>query len=441
LRSSLFLIALCAGAREYTGSGSCAPCHKALYDTYARSGMARTSGFVSGVPAGEVRQRSSGATFQITPGGLLRFRGGERQMSLSIGSGAVGRSFAFQDDGFLFQAPVSYYSRAGKWDVSPGFQDRTRVDIARPIESPCLRCHATRPRLIQGTANRYEAQPFLEPGVGCEMCHGPGSDHVLGPSVTTVVNPARLTGEHRANICEQCHLTGAAKVDHRPYEYQPGGLLRDFVAVFVGGSNRERAASDHAEQLALSGCSKDPKFWCGTCHSVHGERKANVCADCHPVAHTRENCVGCHMPKRQSREGEHVAFTDHTISPKAKPGPFRPYWPGSGSERDLAIATRNRRLLEKYSDIESLVQLAQLVEPGRARAIYERIYTMDPQHPAAANLGVLRAMAGEDPVPLWKDVFARHPYLLSVGKNLAAAAPSEKARVLRFHPDAFSAGR
>ena len=63
---------------------------------------------------------------------------------------------------------------------------------------------------MKGTINRFAGVPFLQDGVGCERCHGPGSDHVnrAGP----MVNSAKLTGEQQDSICMQCHLEGEARI-------------------------------------------------------------------------------------------------------------------------------------------------------------------------------------------------------------------------------------
>src|SRR5262249_14618672 len=105
---------------------------------------------------------------------------GERELSYFIGSGNVGRSYAFSVDGFLFQAPVSYYSSASRWDLSPGYTGSGGINLAKPIEEPCLLCHSSGPQLVEKTQNRYLNPPFLEGGVSCERCHGSGKRHVQG---------------------------------------------------------------------------------------------------------------------------------------------------------------------------------------------------------------------------------------------------------------------
>jgi len=45
--------------------------------------------------------------------------------------------------------------------------------------------------------------------IGCESCHGPGAQHVIGGGDTSkIVNPAKLTGAQSAEICGRCHVSG-----------------------------------------------------------------------------------------------------------------------------------------------------------------------------------------------------------------------------------------
>jgi hypothetical protein len=479
MRVAILLLVAISG-RAQVGSLACARCHAEIYRKYMATGMARSSGqvgtgrFTEKLPANagayRVTREKDSFRMQFTrPSAQVN---GVRDLKWFIGSGNVGRSYAFSVDGFLFQAPVSYYSSVARWDLSPGYAGKPTIELAKPIEEPCLTCHASRPQLIPNHQNRYLDPPFLEAGIGCERCHGGGTDHA-------VVNPAKLDAARRDSICQQCHLTGAARVP-RPGRgvgtFRPGELLSDHLAVFVwdqpGG---ERAATDHSEQLARSKCklASGDRLWCGSCHDPHSEdtAKARVsCQGCHaPKActspATSADCVSCHMPKARSREGEHVAYTDHTISRRPAPPPaardrrLRSFWRGEPAERDLAIALASRGqpdlpLLEKLrgaDDAPVLVQLAQLYDAqGKqdpAEALYERVLRLDPSNAAAgANLAIYRARKGrtQEAIALWQDVFERNPALAGAGINLAVAqsGAGDRAgarrtidRLLQFHPD------
>src|ERR1051326_1231440 len=427
------------GQPVFVGSQACAGCHADIYRRYMASGMAGSSGrigsgnFVEKLPAEAPAGKTSGAHYRVTRGNdsyQMYFERpqtevhGVRELKWFIGSGNVGRSYAFAVDGFLFQAPVSYYSSAGRWDLSPGYTGKSNIQLAKAIEEPCLYCHASRVQAIANTQNGYLDPPFLEGGVGCERCHASGQKHVS--THRDIVNPAKLDAVRRDSICQQCHLTGAARVP-RPGRgvgsFHPGDLLSDHLTVFVWEpSGGERAATDHSEQLARSKCklASGDRMWCGTCHDPHSQpseaSRAETyrarCLQCHEQKPCRlpaevrtargNDCASCHMPKSRSREGEHVVYTDHTISRRPATGSgdrrdrkLRSLWAGPAWERDLAIAYASvggpaLPLLEKLkaaNDAPVLVQLAQLYDAAGksdlAEALYERVLELDPLNAAA----------------------------------------------------------
>src|SRR5207248_5640281 len=123
---------------------------------------------------------------------------GERMLQWFIGSGRAARSYVFSLDGFLFQAPVSYYSLKTAWGISPGYQQHSSIYLTRAVGTKCLQCHASRMQPVAGTENRFRVPPFLEGGVSCERCHGPGKSHVAKimagnrDGLTDIVNPTKL---------------------------------------------------------------------------------------------------------------------------------------------------------------------------------------------------------------------------------------------------------
>ncbi len=64
----------------------------------------------------------------------------------------------------------------------------------------CVKCHVTGYEQDGGYIDN-ELTPEMS-GVQCEVCHGPGSDHVASPTVKTIVK------ESGAELCRECHTTG-----------------------------------------------------------------------------------------------------------------------------------------------------------------------------------------------------------------------------------------
>ena len=146
--------------------------------------------------------------FEKTDGGSLR---GSKTLAWFVGSGAVARSYLLAADGFLYEAPVAYYSATARWDLAPAYDRYAYPYLTRPVVPPCLNCHASFLSVVPGTLNRYGAAPFREGGVACERCHGPGEAHIqkmrsgAAAGGAAIVNPAKLAPDRRDSVCAQCH--------------------------------------------------------------------------------------------------------------------------------------------------------------------------------------------------------------------------------------------
>jgi len=470
---------LAAMAPMEVGSKSCAPCHAAVVRAYQASPMSRTSGHT-----GDKLESFASAEF-VTPAYKVDFAGSALSLEWFLGSGRLGRSYLFSRNGFLFQSPLSYYRAQQKWDKSPGFRG---MDFTRPVESACLQCHASRLQPVAGTLNGFRNPPFLENGVSCERCHGPGSDHVRAGGKGGIVNPSKLAPPRRDSVCAQCHLTGAARLARAgPKAYTPGALLSDSIAVFTWSSTDSGLnATSHFEKLSRSACAQasGERLWCGTCHDPHGKPITlnTKCAACHQPAQCQRgpDCASCHMPKSQVHSMDHVAFTDHSIPRRPAPPsePLRtglvPFWKGSADAREEALAysiaaqteaALRPRAFEMLVDAERrwpkdvavLAQLAQFYDAmgdeERAMELSERILALDPGHLAATiNLGTYRVKRGQvaEAIALWERALAKAPGSTGTRLNLAiakfqsgdrAGAEAQLLRALEHDPGNASARR
>lgn len=462
---ALLVLAGCA-ARGETGSKSCAGCHTDIFRTYQQTGMARSSGVVAQIDdEGEFAHKPSGVRFRMyrdrdnvffdfdLPG--VR---GRRRLEYFIGSGAVGRSYLYSIDGFLYEAPVSWYSNRAAWGPSPGYESHRHLYLTRAVVPGCLQCHASRLQPTSGTQNGYGSPPFLEDGVSCERCHGSGDAHVRGRA--KMVNPAILAPDRRDSICAQCHLSGETRVVRagRRGSFRPGDRLSEYEITFVWSSdNVAMKVRSHFEKFAQSECKKasGDRFWCGTCHDPHrapadAEKTAyyrGICLQCHEPGHCNRglDCAGCHMPKNPVRDVDHVVYTNHAIR---KPGtraaavkgerklvPFGGAW-AEDREFGLAYAAipgfegRAIKYLERapQDDAQVLAQLAFLYDSmgreGKAIPLYEKALEIDPvQVVAAVNLGsaFMRRGQAAAAMRLWRDALQRNPGLETARLNLAVA--------------------
>jgi hypothetical protein len=353
----------------FGGSRSCMPCHQNIYGNFAKTSMGRSMTRVTpGLLANLVTSGSSydeklnqhfevfsrdGKLFQtqytMEIGGNEVFRE-TREIHWLIGSGTNGFAGVAANGAYLFQGPLSYYSKIGAWGLSPGYEFGN-YGFNRPILAGCVACHSGRSMPAAGGNGRFEDPPFQELAIGCESCHGPGQRHVremtgkgtaVRPGHASIVNPARLPPALADNICMFCHQTGDVRVlkpnkDYR--DFRPGEPLDDTLSIFLVPPKRESPPpSDHVEHyysMILSKCyrSSGRGLSCITCHDPHVQPSrteaptyfAGKCAVCHtdksckvPLSVRQQqkppnDCAGCHMPKRDVGVILHSSVTSHRI--------------------------------------------------------------------------------------------------------------------------------
>jgi hypothetical protein len=486
-----------AAGPEWAGSRACASCHTDIYARYSQTAMANSAGLAG---AGDSLERFDKATFSDSrkthsysvtrrEGSYwLDMRGGPsrtpaiRLLKYFIGSGAAARSYLIDIDGFLYEAPVTYYGQTGRWNFSPGYEQYTYPFLTRAITPPCLQCHSSGVQPIPDTQNGYQVPPFLEGGASCERCHGPGAAHVRSAKKSDIVNPASLEPERRDSVCAQCHLAGEIRVDRASDKggFVAGEKLSDYTVAFVRASSSPRMkVSSHVENLAQSACKRasGDRLWCASCHDPHSppapdaraEWFRSKCLACHAGsacksnsalrAQRKDDCTACHMPRRPVGDAAHVVYTDHSIprrpsppdqrrpEPPATAAPLVPFGGKAADARELGLAYAIVALRQQNAvyrdrafdllreaqrtqpgDPQTLSYLADLYkgrsDHGEAARLYQLLLPLHPaQASAPAALGAYQMEQGhyEEAIRLWKQALQISPALLLVRVNLAAA--------------------
>jgi len=346
-----------SAGNSYVGSKACYGCHTAIYRSFEKTDMGRSMTLASDwkpdtLPAeASIAQPGSTHTFAVsrTESGWVQSESEpgvfsvEHPLAYTVGSGANGLTFLARRGNYLFQAPLSYYSKTRKWDLSPGYED-VDLGFGRLVPEECINCHAGRASPLPNKTGAYADPPFPQLAIGCENCHGPGEAHVqsLGKKQETIVNPAKLTPRLAENICLNCHQGGDARVLQPGKTYQdfrPGQWLFDTAVLFkqpAHTSEQERTdLLEHYAATQASRCFRESggKLSCLTCHDPHiqpnrqeavGYYRAK-CLICHDVQSCRlslqvrgaqtpaDDCAGCHMPKRRVLQISHSALTNHRI--------------------------------------------------------------------------------------------------------------------------------
>ena len=379
---------------EYVGDETCRPCHLTKYESFKKTGMGRSMSH---------RERTAGSssnpvTFRAGDDRVysVSFKDGKmlhsetqldsngkpiftetHEVAYSVGSGDHGRSYFIQRDNFLFISPISFYTGASKWGLSPGNDTGLFRGFTRPAGDLCVFCHSGLSRPVSGTTNQYEQPNFQILAIGCERCHGPGAVHVaeqrsarpVDNSVSrSIVNPQKLAPRQRDDVCYQCHLAGDARVLQSGKvigDFRPGKNLNDIVAIFlvpqkmkVGGFQ----TLSQREQMQMSRCRQrdGTVLSCITCHDPHVQRFGiesakyfdEKCMTCHVsssnprfVAVHREkgqqgSCTACHMPKVKVTNIAHTSTTDHRIARNPKGTDSPPTGPEPDPLTNLIWATK-----------------------------------------------------------------------------------------------------
>lgn len=235
-----------------------------------------------------------------------------------VGSGHQTRSYLMWRNGFLYEAPLTWYVRPKKWDLSPGYAEGRNSRFSREIQPACLACHASGWVAVPWTYNRY-----VQVGgpLGCESCHGPGSAHVQDPA-DTAYYWSRWPPQRQMDVCSRCHLEGLA-VEKRS-GWRPGDTLAAYWAIFLPERPElgRFGIASHAERLLRSGCYQKGGLTCTSCHHPHPTQAQpsyeQRCLSCHTSGcknpeHPSTGCVSCHMPKGETSDIPHTSFTDHFI--------------------------------------------------------------------------------------------------------------------------------
>ena len=229
-------------------------------------------------------------------------------------------------DELYIEHSFTYYSDSQSFDITPqheGLPAKTLHEAmgqAFKIQGPgrtiqdCFQCHSTGPVSV---SPNQEIQ-VTEPGVRCEVCHGPGNAHVqavrrgdLTQARKLIQNPKALTGGELNRSCGTCHRF-------------PEGSLRTVVWDDPWNVRHQPPYFEQSQCFQKS----SGAFSCRTCHNLHENLRRNdaayyrqICSSCHDrnapspkaICKSQESpdCTRCHMPA--VAVSSHLKFKNHWI--------------------------------------------------------------------------------------------------------------------------------
>lgn len=326
----------------FVGSQTCKRCHERNYldwKTSLHSRMMRDAKADKWANIGDFETPSDVRTFT------------KEDVDYTLGS-QWKQQYLKKEGDELVVLPAQYNVTTGEW--KPYFPDQP---AKRAWFNECAGCHAT--------GIDPEKKTFVEMGVACEACHGPGSNHVEavpGYEIPTIIQAGRLTPAQAAQICGSCHTRGRDKTGKYAYpvgyQAQKGvGNLRLHFNEVTPSDNPEHfwpsGESRHSNQQYLDWKQSEHAkvgVVCMTCHNVHMSKTTLVstgespnlldaiisktrlfedrlCRSCHVTTeprsvhriHTFGSCIRCHMPRVASigEPGDGHSHTFRFMSPQA----------------------------------------------------------------------------------------------------------------------------
>ncbi len=317
----LFLAVTVAPAATYTGSQACQTCHPAVYSRWSKTRMANVVRDPHKQPDIIVGDFSK-------PNPLVTFKPAD--VDFVYGDKWKQRYF-YKKGNDYFVYPVqwditnkvwrAYHPAKGTdWWTAHYPEDQAQ----RPTGPLCDGCHSVNYNVATHDVTEWN--------VGCEKCHGPGSDHVKKPSVANIVNPSRLDHTRGNDVCLQCHTQGQPltnPIEGRYYDWPVGYTAGDRLSEYWkleehklgetsfthfpdGTAHKNRMQGNDFVQSVMYGHGVS----CYSCHDVHGtsnnadtiKSASATCRTCHSsidvAAHSHHavgsvgaECTGCHMPR------------------------------------------------------------------------------------------------------------------------------------------------
>jgi predicted CXXCH cytochrome family protein len=222
-------------------------------------------------------------------------------------------------------------------------------NMHRPTGPLCDGCHSV--------GYDIHTKQVAEWNVGCERCHGPGSEHAANPTRANIVDPSHMDYVAASDTCIQCHSQGqplANPIEGNYYDWPVGynvgwklgdywkledhtlGAPTNFLYYPDGTAHKNRMQGNDFVQSVMY----RRGITCFDCHDAHGTenyaqlRKPadQLCLDCHGPSspngprtatleeHTHHKdgspgsqCVACHMPAIETEGPANTMVHAHTF--------------------------------------------------------------------------------------------------------------------------------
>jgi len=406
-----------AGQAYYAGSRSCKQCHERFYNLWEPSHHGKamqpvTEEFVKAELAPQDEPILIGDTRYLAEIDERRVVGegpaGRRvyRMVHALGGKNIYYFLTPLERGRLQVMPVAFDVRERTWidttasmvrHFAEGDEALDWTDPLLTFNTACYNCHVSQLSKNYDLETDTYRTVWKEPGINCEACHGPASEHnrvCLAAPEGTVPDDIKIprvmtdfTARQRDDICAPCH----AKMSPLTTSFMPGDRYFDHYDL-VTFENRDfyPDGRDLGENYTytlwlMSPCVKAGKLECHHCHTssgryrFHGEKANQACLPCHrervenATAHTRHkadskgnHCISCHMPMTTFAR---MNRSDHSMRPPC-PAAAREFGSPNAcnmchSDRDAAWADAQVRRWHGDDYAGNVLELGRLVQQAR----------------------------------------------------------------------------
>jgi tetratricopeptide (TPR) repeat protein len=338
---------------RYVDPALCAQCHPKVWETYQRTGMARSFYRPKAeTTVGNDRKtitfnhKASESYFTMLKRDGRFYQGRyqigfdgketnrfEKEIDYVVGSGNHVRTYLHRTSrNTLVELPLAWYAEGGgSWAMNAGYDRPDHAGFNREVSYSCIFCHNGIAEIPSGSEEPGAEPVFpdkLPEGIDCQRCHGPGSRHVQAAQTPgaklenireAIINPARLSAERQLELCMQCHLettsfrlpASIVRFERGPFSYQPGEPLADFMLHFDRAPAKDRDDGNDrfeiagaAYRLRQSACfeKSEGALRCTTCHDQHdiphgegaSQHYTEVCRECHGAPFNKLVASGSH---------------------------------------------------------------------------------------------------------------------------------------------------
>ncbi|MCG8435347.1 MAG: cytochrome c3 family protein [Gammaproteobacteria bacterium] len=365
---------------EYVGAEPCGECHTNIYPEWKRSPHANMTRRASAdsvvgnfddyayyLPASARRN-----AIDNEPVARMHHKDNRWFMDLRQPNGAAFKTFQIEyvigyqyrqvyltrePGGVLRRLPlqwsVSRQEYFPYWNLQEG-STPSAADFAAQMTSMnsawnlfCARCHTTKLEVIEkDTYHTQAVTQWVDDGIACEACHGPGSLHVdyfkgnyanrvaawlnskiAGRPVAYIANATKLDKGRAMSVCARCHGPDILMSTTDIYRiYEPGysleGRTNDISHFFQSTPltpNREvPTVETYADgepkgigmvfrSLIESVCYQQSEIRCYDCHDPHDNKQASSPGMLTASRESNEYCLNCHT----DLQDELAVHTDH----------------------------------------------------------------------------------------------------------------------------------